>query len=171
MGVTLNSVLIDDLVIVKDEKSVNLHSKSYYGNLTEDGLQLSLIEALYLLEKDKIKVTRDGKELSIDDMYHIIHDRGLYDNYLVFRDLKNRGYIIKTGFKYGSEFRLYERGTSPGDGHSNYLVKVTSEENHIPLKDLSSYVRVAHGVNKHLLLAVVDQENDITYYHIEWTRP
>ncbi len=165
------SELNEDLVIIKDEKSMNLHSKSYYGNISLEGLQLSLIEALYLLEKDKITVSRDGKELSLDDMYRIIHDKGLFINYLVFRDLRNRGYIIKTGFKYGSEFRLYERGTSPGEGHSNYLVKVTSEKDHIPLKDLSSYVRVAHGVNKHLLLAVVDQENDITYYNIQWTRP
>lgn len=167
----LNSELNEDRVILKDDKSLALHYKSHYGNLTEEGLQLSLIEALYLLEKDKIKINQKVKELSLDEMFQIIHDKGLYEYYLVFRDLRNRGYIIKTGFKYGSEFRLYERGTSPGEGHSDYLVKVTSEEDHIPLKDLSSYVRVAHGVNKYLLLAVVDQENDITYYNIEWTRP
>ncbi len=63
MGVTLNSELIDGLIIIKDEKSVSLHSKSHYGNLTEEGLQLSLIEALYLLEKDKIKVTHGGRKL------------------------------------------------------------------------------------------------------------
>lgn len=163
--------LINDLVIIKDDKALNLHSKSYYGNLNEDGLQLSLIEALYLLEKEKISVQIDGREISLDEMYKVIHDKDLFPNYLVYTDLRNRGYIIKTGFKYGSEFRLYERGTSPGEGHSNFLVKVTSEKDHIPLKDLSSYVRVAHGVNKYLLLAVVDQENDITYYNIEWTRP
>lgn len=39
------------------------------------------------------------------------------------------------------------------------------------MSDLSSYVRVAHGVNKKLLFAVVDDENDITYYNVEWTRP
>ncbi|NYB27993.1 MAG: tRNA-intron lyase [Methanobacteriaceae archaeon] len=167
----MNSELKKDLIIIKDGKSETLHFKSHYGNLTEEGLQLSLIEALYLLEKDKIKVNQDGKEVSLDEMYQIIHDNGLFADYLVFRDLRNRGYIIKTGFKYGSEFRLYERGTTPGEGHSNYLVKVASENDHIPLKDLSSYVRVAHGVNKYLLLAVVDQENDITYYNIEWTRP
>lgn len=167
----MDSKLRNDLIIIEDEKSLNLYSKSHYGNLTEEGLQLSLIEALYLLEKEKITVIQDGKELSLDEMYRIIHDKGLFPSYLVFRDLRNRGYIIKTGFKYGSEFRLYERGTSPGEGHSDYLVKVTSENDNIPLKDLSSYVRVAHGVNKFLLLAVVDEENDITYYNIEWTRP
>jgi len=167
----LNSELINDLVIIKDDKALNLHSKSFYGNLTDEGLQLSLIEALYLLEKEKINVQMKGREISLDEMYQIIHDKDLFTDYLVYADLRNRGYILKTGFKYGSEFRLYERGTSPGDGHSNFLVKVTSENDHIPLKDLSSYVRVAHGVNKYLLLAVVDQENDITYYNIEWTRP
>jgi len=167
----LNSELTNDLVIIKDDKAVNLHSKSYYGNLTEEGLQLSLIEALYLLEKEKITVNVKGKKISLDEMFKEVHDKNLFTDYLVYKDLRNRGYIIKTGFKYGSEFRLYERGTSPGDGHSNFLVKVSSENDHIPLKDLSSYVRVAHGVNKYLLLAVVDQENDITYYNIEWTRP
>jgi tRNA-intron endonuclease len=78
---------------------------------------------------------------------------------------------VKTGFKYGSEFRLYERGKSPGEGHSNYLVKVANENNEFLMSDLSSYVRVAHGVNKKLLFAVVDDENDITYYNVEWTRP
>jgi tRNA-intron endonuclease len=104
-------------------------------------------------------------------MLKIIHNKNLFSYLLVFDYFSIWGYILKTGFKYGSEFRLYERGTSPGEGHSNFLVKVTSENDHIPLMDLSSYVRVAHGVNKYLLLAVVDQENDITYYNIEWTRP
>ncbi|HTX61857.1 MAG TPA: tRNA-intron lyase [Methanobacterium sp.] len=167
----MNSELENNLIIVKDDKALNLHSKSHYGNLTQEGLQLSLIEALYLMEKEKISIKQEGKELSLNQMYRMIHENGLFASYLVYQDLRNRGYIIKTGFKYGSEFRLYERGTSPGEGHSNFLVKVTSENDHIPLKDLSSYVRVAHGVNKYLLLAVVDQENDITYYNIEWTRP
>lgn len=167
----MNGELTNDLIIIKDDKSSNLHSKSYYGNLTDEGLQLSLIEALYLQEKEKIGIEKNGKEISLDEMYKIIHNSNLFTDYLVYQDLRNRGYIIKTGFKYGSQFRLYERGTSPGEGHSNYLVKITSENDHIPLKDLSSYVRVAHGVNKFLLLAVVDQENDITYYNIEWTRP
>lgn len=167
----MKSELLEDMVIIKDDKSLNLHSKSHYGNLTEEGLQLSLVEALYLMEKDKIKVSKDGKPLTVNKVFEIIHKNGLFSKYIVYKDLKNRGYIVKTGFKYGSEFRLYERGTSPGDGHSNYLVKVSPEHEPLNLSDLSSYVRVAHGVNKYLLFAVVDQENDITYYNVEWTRP
>jgi len=167
----MDSELTENIVIVKDKKGTKLHEKSYYGNMTEEGLQLSLIEALYLAEKEKITILKDEKEVTLDEMFKIIRRDDLFSKYLVFKDLRNRGYVIKTGFKYGSEFRLYERGKSPGEGHSDYLVKIISEDYEIKASDFSSYVRVAHGVNKKLLFAVVDEENDITYYNVEWTRP
>lgn len=167
----MNSELCGNWVILKDKKGLKLHDKSHYGNLIAEGLQLSLIEALYLVEKEKISVLRNDKKVYTDEMFQMIRDEDLLTNYLVFRDLRDRGYIIKTGFKYGSEFRLYERGKSPGNGHSDYLVKVFPENHEIKSSDFSSYVRLAHGVNKKLLFAVVDDENDITYYNVEWTRP
>jgi len=167
----MNSELSGDLVIIREGNIAKIHEKSHYGNMTEDGLQLSIIEALYLMEKGKLDVEIDSEEVSIENLFKIIRKQGTFTNYIVYRDLRNRGYIVKTGFKYGSEFRLYERGKSPGDGHSNYLVKVANENSQFMMSDLSSYVRVAHGVNKKLLFAVVDDENDITYYNVEWTRP
>lgn len=165
------SELSGDLVIVKEGNTAKIHEKSHYGIMTEEGLQLSLIEALYLKEKDKLTVEKESEDISTEELYDIVRKQELFTNYLVFKDLRNRGYIVKTGFKYGSEFRLYERGKSPGDGHSNFLVKVARENTEFLMSDLSSFVRVAHGVNKKLLFAVVDDENDITYYNVEWTRP
>lgn len=165
------SELSGDLVIVKEGNTSKIHEKSYYGVMTEEGLQLNIIEALYLKEKGKLIIESESEDVSTDDLYDIIRRKELFTNYIVFKDLRNRGYIVKTGFKYGSEFRLYERGKSPGEGHSNFLVKVAKENSEFLMSDLSSYVRVAHGVNKKLLFAVVDDENDITYYNVEWTRP
>lgn len=167
----MNSELSGDLVIVKDKKATKLHEKSHYGNMVTEGLQLSLIEAVHLACKGKLNILKNGKTISIDELFNILRKKELQTKYLVFSDLRNRGYIVKTGFKYGSEFRLYGRGKSPGNGHSDYLVKVISEDYEIRASDFSSYVRVAHGVNKKLFFAVVDEENDITYYNIEWTRP
>lgn len=168
----MNSVLKEDRVIVQHQHAHNLYNKRYFGNLTDEGLELSFIEALYLLEKEKIEIfDKNGENVTASDMYTIIREKQIFSHYLVYKDLRIRGYIVKTGFKYGSDFRIYERGHSPGDGHSNYLVKILSEEQEIKVRDFSSYVRVAHGVRKNLLLAVVDDEYDITYYDIEWTRP
>ncbi len=52
----MNSELSGDLVIVRDGNIAKIHEKSHYGNMTEDGLQLSLIEALYLMEKGKLEM-------------------------------------------------------------------------------------------------------------------
>ncbi|MDO5822323.1 tRNA-intron lyase [Methanosphaera sp.] len=165
------SILLNDRVIVKDENAHNLYNKRYYGNLTDSGLELSFIEALFLLTKNKIEIYDDDKLITKEDLTNIIRQKHIFSHYLVYKDLRIRGYIIKTGFKYGSDFRIYERGHAPGDGHSNFLVKILSEEQEIKVRDFSSYVRVAHGVRKTLLLAVVDDEYDITYYDIEWTKP
>lgn len=165
------SILLNDRVIVKDENAHNLYNKRYYGNLTDSGLELSFIEALFLLTKNKIEIYDDDKFITKEDLTDIIRQKHIFSHYLVYKDLRIRGYIIKTGFKYGSDFRIYERGHAPGDGHSNFLVKILSEEQEIKVRDFSSYVRVAHGVRKTLLLAVVDDEYDITYYDIEWTKP
>ncbi|EKQ54948.1 MAG: tRNA intron endonuclease [Methanobacterium sp. Maddingley MBC34] len=170
----MDAELIGELVIIKDKKAVALSEKSHYGKFNQDELQLSLMEAFYLQEKGKIKILdkkNQDKVISLDEMHELIQDKDLIYRYMVYRDLRNRGYIVKTGFKYGSEFRLYERGKSPGDGHSDFVVKVVTENQNISVLDFSSYVRVAHGVNKKLLLAVVDDEQDITYYNVEWTRP
>ena len=168
----MKSILYDDRVIVKDVNAHNLYNKRFYGNLTDFGLELSLIEALYLLKKGKIYIITEPKEqITAEKLSEIIRKKQIYSHYLVYEDLRTRGYIIKTGFKYGSDFRIYERGHKPGEGHSNHLVKILSEEQSIKARDFSSYVRVAHGVRKSLLLAVVDDEYNITYYDIEWTRP
>ena len=170
----MDAVLRGELVVIKDQKAVALHEKSHYGKFNLDELQLSPMEALYLQEKGKIRIldkTPNGKILSVDEMWEMVQNQGMLYKYIVFRDLRNRGYVVKTGFKYGSEFRLYERGKSPGDGHSDFVVKVVTEDENISVFNFSSYVRVAHGVKKKLLMAVVDDEQDITYYNVEWTRP
>ena len=167
--------LSNEIVSIKIEegskKPIALHEKSMFGKIEADYLNLSLIEACYLLEKGRLNIYEDNVECSIGYLMDLLKEQDLYGKYIVYRDLKDRGFVIKTGFKYGSDFRLYDRGRSPGKGHSDFLVKIVYENFDINVLDFSSYVRVSHGVNKKLLLAIVDDDFDITYYNVEWTRP
>lgn len=167
--------LSNEIVSIKIEpgskRPVALHEKSLFGKIEADCLQLSLIEACYLLEKGRLNVYEDDIECSVGYLIDLIKEQDAYGKYIVYRDLKDRGFVIKTGFKYGSEFRLYNRGGGPGQTHSDYLVKIIFENYDINALDFASYVRVSHGVNKKLLLAIVDEDFDITYYNVEWTRP
>lgn len=167
--------LSNDIISIKIEegskKPIALHEKSLFGKIEGNTLQISLIEGCYLLEKNRLNIFEDDIKLDVNYLIDMLKSKGLYGKYLVYKDLKDRGYIIKTGFKYGSEFRLYDRGRSPGKGHSDYLVKIIYENYDISALDFASYIRVSHGVNKKLLLAIVDDDFDITYYNVEWTRP
>jgi tRNA-intron endonuclease len=167
--------LLNDIVSVKIEEGskrpIALHEKSKFGKIEADFLHLSLIEACYLQEKGRLNIYEDDVKCSVGYLIDLIKEQDLYAKYIVYRDLKDRGFVIKTGFKYGSEFRLYNRGGGPGQGHSDYLVKIIFETYDINALDFASYVRVSHGVNKKLLLAIVDEDFDITYYNVEWTRP
>ena len=167
--------LSNEIVSIKIEEGskrpISLHEKSFFGKIEEDALNLSLIEACYLVEKDRLDVYEDNILCTVAYLIDLLKEMNSYAKYVVYRDLRDRGYVIKTGFKYGSEFRLYDRGRSPGKGHSDFLVKIIYENYNIPALDFASKVRVSHGVNKKLLLAIVDDDFDITYYNVEWTRP
>ena len=167
--------LLNDIVSIKIEEGskrpIALHEKSKFGKIESDFLHISLIEACYLQEKGRLNIYEDDVKCSVGYLIDLLKEEELYGKYVVYRDLKDRGYVIKTGFKYGTEFRLYNRGGGPGQGHSDYLVKIIFENYDINALDFASYVRVSHGVNKMLLLAIVDEDFDITYYNIEWTRP
>jgi tRNA-intron endonuclease len=90
------------------------------------------------------------------------------DSYIIFRDLKGKGHIIKEGLKFGADFRVYEKNEKPGKNHAKYLIYALNGNKKIDLKIFSSKARIAHSTNKILLLAIVDSEEDVTYYETSW---
>ena len=57
----LNATLIDEMVLIeKTDVAMVLYDKSSFGNIIGNGrLQLSLLEALYLIEKKSISVAQN----------------------------------------------------------------------------------------------------------------
>ncbi len=91
--------------------------------------------------------------------------------YTVYRDLKDRGFCVKTGFKFGSHYRLYSRGDKPGKGHAIWLVHAVPEEYTVQFQVISRAIRLAQNVRKKMIYAVVDKEGDITYYKFDRITP
>ncbi|XRO77603.1 tRNA-intron lyase [Methanocaldococcus sp. 10A] len=174
MGKKIIGLLDGDRIIVFDKNGISKLSAKHYGNVEENFLSLSLVEALYLINLGWLEVkNKDNKIMSFEDLYKYaknIEER-LCLKYLVYKDLRTRGYIVKTGLKYGADFRLYEKGTNIEKEHSVYLVKVFTEDISIQLSELTGFVRVAHSVRKKLLIAIVDADGDIVYYNMEYIRP
>ena len=147
-------------MLVEDAKAVKkLHNRSY-GTVEDGKLHLDLIEAAYLMEKGTLTL-EDDREIDhdADEEFHI--------RFLVYRDLRERGLIVKAGFKYGAHFRVY-RGSI--EDHAEYLIHVTDERETLRSHELMRTARMAHTVNKKMIFAFVDMENDITYIEVQRIR-
>ena len=168
--------LINDKVVTENSNEVReLYNQSRYGIMLENSkVQLSLIESLYLIEKSKIDVYK-SKNKKIDFNGFVIKSKKLEPNfwirYCVFKDIRNRGYIIKTALKFGADFRVYDRGVKPGEDHAKWVVFPVYEGNTLTWYEFAAKNRVAHSTRKRLLIGVVDDENDVSYWEVRWMRP
>ena len=157
------------------DQAKEFYNQSRYGFILADGrLQLSLVEALYLVEKGKIKLL-DGrnKGMPFDNFFKKARklEHNLWVRYSVFKDIRNRGYIIKTALKFGADFRVYDRGVKPGEDHAKWIVYPVHEASALTWYEFAAKNRVAHSTKKRLLIAIVDEEASCTYYTVIWTRP
>jgi tRNA-intron endonuclease len=168
-------LLIEDRVLVKEPELIAELEQRGYGEKEEEQLLLSPEEALYLKEKKAELEIEDkkGKKLGYKELMKHFNklDKDFPRKYLVYRDLRDRGFCVKTGFKFGSHFRVYSRGEKPGSGHAIWLVHCLPEEYVCDLSDISRAVRLAQNVRKKMIYAVLDKEGDITYYKIERITP
>jgi len=157
------------------DASRELYNQSRYGTLLDNGkVQLSLIEAFYLMEKGTIEIYRSKKK-KLDPESFLKKAKKLVPNfwirYTVFKDIRNRGYIIKTALKFGADFRVYDRGVKPGEDHAKWIVYPVYEGSTLTWYEFAAKNRVAHSTKKRLLLGVVDDENDVSYWECRWLRP
>ncbi|MFT4260909.1 MAG: tRNA-intron lyase [Candidatus Woesearchaeota archaeon] len=157
------------------DEARELYQQNRFGTMTDDGqVQLSLHEALYLLEKGRLSML-DGrkKELSMSEVIKKSKksEPNFLIRYAVFKDMRNRGYIIKTALKFGADFRVYDRGVKPGEDHARWVVYPVHEGSTLTWYEFAAKNRVAHSTKKRLMLAVVDDESDVTYWEVKWIRP
>ena len=107
----VKATLIKERVLTESsDESRLLYDQSRYGSLLEDGkLQLSLLECLYLMEKKRVKsVDGRGKEINFEKFMRRAQklEPNFWIRYCVFKDIRNRGYIIKTALKFLSVLAL-----------------------------------------------------------------
>ncbi len=165
----------DRVLTENSDKARDLYNQSRYGTIMNDGrVQLSLIESLYLLEKSRVDIV-DGRNKSIpfDKLLKKAKRKepNLWTRYCVFKDIRDRGYIIKTALKFGADFRVYDRGVKPGEDHARWIVYPVKETSNLTWYEFVAKNRVAHSTRKRLLIGIVDEENSVTYYELRWLRP
>ena len=174
----VRSKLIGDKVMVEEDYELFLpfYDRSSFGEIhgiKEKRIELGLSEALYLMERGKLAVFSGKRQLDLDGFVRIARksEKNFWTRYRVYRELRTRGYTLKTALKFGADFRVYRRGVKPGEDHAKWVLFCADENDGLTWRAFSAMNRVAHSTRKHLLIGVVDDEGDATYYSVKWIKP
>ncbi len=166
------ALLVGSRVVIADQPlASSFYNKGSFGVFDGGKLYLSLEEALYLKEKRNLEIfDSTGKRMTNKKILNEFEkkEKGFAKRFIVFKLMRNEGYILKTALKYGGDFRVYNKGEKPGKEHAEWILKVYDQGESIKFKDFSALNRVVHSVKKKLLIAVVDDENSATFYEVDW---
>jgi len=175
----LKSELIENRIVVWNIKdSQKLFTQGYYGkpigipkpkpDEINVPLILDLMEGLYLLQKSKISIKKMKKKITEKEMLEIC--RKEYHNFdkkfLVYKNFRDKGYIINPGIKFGCDFAVYQKG--PGIDHAPYLVQVYNSSDSISSTGVVLAGRLATTVRKQFILAIPHGKNDVNFLALDW---
>ena len=169
----IQAYLLSGMIHSNSSEAFSLYEKSHFGEKTEGKIRYSFSEAVFLVQKNKMEILSKNKKISSKDLMKKIQkfDKRIQIKYPVFKDLRERGYVVKTALKFGADFRVYEKSRKPGETHAKWIVFADSETQKLTWHEFSAKNRVAHSTKKNLLLAIVDEEGDVTYYEVRWIKP
>ena len=170
--------LIDNRIVVWNIKdSQKLFSSGYYGKpigMSKPKIEeidvpliLDLIEGYYLLQKSKVSISKMKKKVTEKKMLEICRQE--YHNfdkkYIVYKNFRDKGYIVNPGIKFGCDFAVYQKG--PGIDHAPFLVQVYNKSDAMTSTGVVLAGRLARTVRKQFILAIPSGK-DVDYLALDW---
>jgi len=138
-----------------------------YGELENNKLILKFFESLYLLYSDRLILKKGKKKIEFEDLMNICQkkDPEALTKFLIYRDLRNRGYVVKDGFGFGSDFRVYERGHF-GEKGAKFLIFGLNEGQQEKMGNLQKKIEQITQMGKEPIIAVIERRGEVIYYKI-----
>jgi len=167
-------LLTGNKAVVETKKLKDQLQQKGFGERSKGDYVLDIFETAYLLEKKKLKLKdKQGKVVSKKRLLALASkkEKNFYAKLQVYKNLREKGFCAKTGFKFGFDFRVYPRGKKPGQAHSQWVVNVANQNEKASMTELSRMVRLSGNIRTKMVLAVLDSENDVNYYRIERITP
>jgi len=136
-------------------------------------LMLDLMEGLFLCEQKKIAIFTGTarKKVRRSALLKLAREtyRGFTLAYLVYKDLRQKGYIVTPGIKFGADFAVYEHG--PGIDHAPFIVSVKNKKEAMGPFEIVRAGRLATTVRKQFIIAIPDTVRErVDYLIFRWWR-
>lgn len=159
-----------DFAIIEEKEGNSLYSQGWYGKYTnKNHLKLDPYETVILLERARIEVVgSDSKILPLSEVVSFFSRNipNFLVHYLLYKDLRGRGYVIKRHSKNDKYFELYERGATPKNAIHLALVVPMVEGVLFDIDGIDQIVSESKSISKQLIFAVIDSLGDVSYYSV-----
>jgi tRNA-intron endonuclease len=166
---TVEGVLFKEgSVVIRDKRSQDQLRTRGYGELLGSNYILKPFEVLYLIHGKRLNISRIGQLMDFDSILRISlkSDKQILTKFLIYRDLRSRGYVAKEGFGFGADFRVYERGTYEKKP-AKYVVFGINEGTNTKLSSFSKTISDIRIMGKDAIVAVVERRGEVIYYKLE----
>ena len=145
-------------IIVNDTRSQDQLRSKGFGEKEDSQYLLKPYEALYLIYSKRLNLKREMNNINFDSLVEVVlkQDRYILTKFLIYRDLRSRGYVAKEGFGFGVDFRVYERGdfdTKP----AKYVVFGINEGINLEDNDFSQIIKNIGKMGKDAIIVVVER--------------
>ncbi len=159
--------MISNQACISDKKMIHELDQKGYGELEKEKLFLKQFETLYLLYANRFILKKGKKQIDFDTFMGICQktDSDVLTKFLIYRDLRNRGYVVKDGFGFGSDFRVYERGHY-GEKGAKFLIFGMNEGQQEKMGTLQKKIEDITQMGKEPIIAVIERRGEVIYYKI-----
>jgi len=163
----ITGILRRDKVYVRKEEASDLISRGY-GTLGRKYLILEDVEALYLVFNGKLRVFEDSREISFDQLVERFskHNSYILPQFLVYRDLRSKGYVVRLGYGETIDFLVYDKGDYP-EKPAKFRVIGVDEGIPIRIEKLIDILNFTLINKKELKIAVIERRGEVVYYTLE----
>jgi len=166
------AVLDGEQVRVPERERFGELEESGYGSKEEKDLILRDYEALYLLYGKRLEVEdKAGKKVSFEKLAELAQKKAedSWTKFVIYRDLRSRGYIVREGFGFGTDLRVYERGDYPRKP-AKYVVFALDEGIEKGMAELQKSVKEMARMGKEAIIAVIERRGEVIYYKVSRAR-
>lgn len=167
----IEAELVDGKVVVRQKDRWSELIESGFGSKEGKELQLSDYEALFLLNAGKIRVREGGEYVTFERLAGMTQRRASdsWTKFIIYRDLRARGYVVREGFGFGTDLRVYERGDFPKKA-AKYVVFALDEGTEKVISELLGSVKEMARMGKEAIIAVIERRGEVIYYRVSRAR-
>ncbi|HVC26929.1 MAG TPA: tRNA-intron lyase [Nitrososphaerales archaeon] len=155
-------------VVVEQGERFGELEEAGYGERQGKGIRLKGFEAIYLLYSAKMRLKDwKGKDVTFEEFAKADQARvkDSWTKFIIYRDLRSRGYVVKDGFGFGTDLRVYERGDFPAKA-AKFVIFALDEGTEKSLGDLRDSVKQIVRMGKEAIVAVIERRGEVIYYRV-----